>query len=254
MKKFILLIALLCFIPSAHADLDEVVGVTIAGGEPCPSWYASAIFSWDGDHPSGTDYGCETDGDAIQGTNSSLEISQSYGETGTYAAKMDSNDEYLTWVDSGGQYIDVDVAQTICFRAYFSDQAVDGKITYFEAEAETNHYVFMKMSNLNTITYGYYKAGAGQAWATYSEGDCTGSWLDVCYSWEAARPDGDSSITINGGGAWSEDVDSIDWDMNDPNDITLGENVVASDTPDGVEYVYIDHFAILSGYEQSPPW
>lgn len=237
-----------------HPAFLEMIG---GGGSSCPSWYASCIFSWDGDHDSGTNYACDSSGNAIEGTNSGLQIDTDNGESGSNGALIDAVNEYLTWTDSGDQYIDDDAPQTIWMRIYVSE-SLDNVTSILESTYDGDNKIYMAV-HINDETFGYYEGqnDGGSTAYTNAITAALGTWIDVAFSWDTpageGTPTGECSANYGG---WKEDLNDLGYVMsNNLNDITLGENDAASLGPPGVgKYVRVTQFAIVSGYETACPW
>ncbi len=222
---------------------------TAIGASPCPSFYASAIFSWDGDHTSGTNYGCETDGDAVQGTNSGLQIDTDNGESGSNGALVDSLNEYLTWTDSGDQYIDDDSEQTIWMRVYISE-AVDDDTSLFESWIDGENRIILLLHSTDTI-WGVYEADNTYD-STTAGSFPTGSWTDIAISWDYTEDDF-SAYEANGG--WVDDTnEGFGTMISDLDDITIGENATNMGPAGTGIFIRITQFAIVSGYKTAVPW
>ena len=254
MKKLILsTLFILCL--SFQASAWNPMVVVSGGGSSCPSFYnaTDVIFSWDGDHDSGTEYACNTAGDALEGTNSNLTIHTDYGESGSNGANIDATDKYLTWEDSGDQYIDDVGPQTIWMRVYISATPDDYTVLFESVYNADNRLELMIADDLSN--FDYYNAGSSPASATHSV--LAGSWIDIAYSWTtpagAGTPTGDHSSW--GGSTWEDNDNELGYAMasNLPN-ITLGDNLTGANGPGAGKYINVTQFAIVDGYKSAKPW
>ena len=259
MKKFILLVLLIPAVAwcgelqTQLLNLSSMYNAAGGGASPCPAFYAdtNVVFSWDGDHSSGTNYACDHNGNGISGTNSSLTISTSYGESGSNGALIDYLDEYLSWPDTGDQYIDDAGPQTVWLRINISTNPSTNEVWIFEADDGSNdNAIGVNISTTPSIVGVYRANDVGAQVAATSPG--TGSFITVGYTWDASTvPDGDHAADDSGAG-WDEDPDELDTSMTgNMTYIRIGELYFENTDSDGI--IYVDRFCIMDGYQASPP-
>lgn len=245
MKRLFIILILVCFL-AVNSSAMHPAFLNMIGDYSCPEWHTSVIFGWTGDLPQGTNYAFDTSCNPIQGTNNSLEIG-AFGEGGSNAAKIDALNENLTWVDSGKQYINGTIAQTIWFHLYVSDDPDAVQILFESRESGNNQLnVFVKPDS--KISGSYEGDNDGGAGVTRVGG--TGSWIDIAYSYDP--PNADQSFWT--ASTWQEDLDEITTMVADPDDVTIGEMDMGSTSIGAGKYIYLDYFAIVSGYQTGVPW
>ena len=254
MKKTIAIIAILLLIAGAAYARMTVVGIAgmVSSGGP-PSFYnaTNVVLSWDGDSPLGTNYAYKADGTALEGINTNLEISTSYGAGGSNGAIVDTADERIIWTDSGGTLVDVNATGTIWARIYETADIDAVNMNFFECvyAADTdriNVYVNPSITRL----YGVYVGGSTSANALVGSIP-NSSWIDVAYSWD--RPNGDHAVYYT---TWegNEDLDEIGaiTFASDVTAITLGNLAASQIITAGA--VYVTQWAITSDYMGTKPW
>jgi len=251
MKKLILsILFILCL--SFQASAWNPFVVVSGGGSTCPSWYASAVFSWDGDHSSGTNYGCAADGTPVTGTNSNLTITTAYGESGSNGAHITDVDQYLEFTG----YIDDATPQTLWIRIYIS-AAPAASVCLFDSYVDGNNFIRGYVQANLIATGGYNGQSAGEQTATSQTTLTAASWIDIAYSWGTAAgagtPTGDHSYYWGGG--WQDDDNELGYAMTStPTEFAIGEHLIGGDPPGGDDYINITQFALVDGYKASKPW
>ena len=254
MKKYLVALMLL-FAPNCWAVSPAILG-TVVDDIPCPSYYASTVLCWDGDHPSGVLNACDSAGDAVLLTDSGSDIS-TYGEGGSNAMKIDTLGEGVEMEQSAQQYFDETGPQTICMKIYVSAQ-LDADAVYLwdfaDAERDDTLQGYMK-GVANESVSGTYKAegGSGSAYGlplTYA------SWIVVAYSFD--RPgtaNGDHSANPGDQGTWADGWEDDDTELDgvsmvdSPIDLIFGSNDLEGADPGDTEYYLIDDWAIVGSYK-----
>lgn len=269
MKKvfYVLLVLLITSQLSASTTSRtiDIINMWTAGasGSSCPAYYAdtNVVFSWDGDHASGTNYGCDNGGTGVAGTNTNLTISTSYGEGGSSnGALIDNVNERLEFADSGDQYIDDDSNQTWCARIYIETAPASSSVFFLEANDGSNTNMLRQYIDTTPNYQCGYKADASNDYAA-GTGPTEDDWITVCHSWNGTVPNGDHSAYPGNPGAedvydvteWEEDANEIDTQMTaNLTSFMVGEEYGGgADDASGV--IYVDQFVIMNGYEQAPP-
>lgn len=270
MKKYLLiLIALLFLAFPLHADVNTKDGSAITtisdmdgssdshdvvDGQviisPCPSFYADAnvTFSWDGDYAADHNAACDSGGTKIDDSADAIDTHTNYGESGSVGANMLA-DNYLSWADSGEQYIDNEGPQTLYMRIYIS-AAPAGDVTVFESWYDgTNHITMEIRAGLKNRAYYTENPDSDQALAATAI--ASGAWATIGYTWD--RTALDHSISYDGTN-WTDflNVTSGTWQA-ELDDITLGDNNDAGVSPGGADYIYIDRLVIIDGWKQDIP-
>lgn len=220
-------------------------GSTIRG---CPAYYADSnvTFSWNGDHNSGTKYGCKSDGSTILGTGS-LTPNTSYGEAGSYGVSLDGTNS-IVFATSGDAQIDNDIG-TVWIRFWYT--ATTNASTLFEGSVDgtqADSFAVVKIASTDQIA-GFWELD-GSPVSAYGNGVPTSGWYDIAYSWNWS-----TTITHSGWGldatGWEEDAAETAGQLANFDEIVIGENNYNLNAPTGV--IYIDRIAILSTYQAAKP-
>ncbi|MBW2003104.1 MAG: hypothetical protein JRI72_00605 [Deltaproteobacteria bacterium] len=247
MKRLILtLLFIFCLSFQSSAWNPMIVGSGSQVGSNRPSYYASAILSMN--FEDGLD-AYDSSGNAVTFTDSGSDIG-AYGDGGGQAMKCDDASEDITLTQTAGQYFDETAKQTICMKVYVS-ATVDTNTRIFQAfDVEDDDGTIVSIMSGGSISGDrFVESGAdvGASSYTYS----TGSWIIIGYSYEGdTTPNGDHSAnsgdTSPWANGWEDDADEIDDSMTDrPVDISIGSMQDPGDT----EIIYIDEWAIFSGYK-----
>ena len=261
MKKLILallFVTCLSFQASALGPMMLLSGSS-AEQSSCPSYYASAIFSWNGDHTLGHNYACTQDGTPVLADADTATTHTDYGEDGSVGILIDDVTQSLSWDQTVDQYIDDDAAQTICLRIKISG-VLTANPKIFNSDNGSD-VIAMDIEATTGTVDGYYYVTTGVdvgAKGNIPTADGT-TWVDVAYSWSPNGPpmqDGDHSANPGDGvwaSTWEEDAGELDDDQtNDLDNIAIGNPT--AENPGAGEYIYITDFAIVSGYQQACPW
>lgn len=269
MRK-LFLIPIIVFLLSSHAyamdgaqillaSLDDskrialfapMAQIATDGASSCPSYYASTILSWDGDHATSILTTCDSNGNEVTLTDSGSDIS-TYGEGSSNAMKCDDASELVTYTQTAQQYLDETAAQTICLKVYNScTTRFDNDTKYFRAREAVGPDDFFEMNNTQatpTLQCIWDTQAAAQEIANGGP-VVNNTWHVIGYSWNqsggvhSANP-GDQGTWDDG---WEEDNDSIGTFTDD---LTVLQFGTVSGDPGDTEYYLIDEFAIVSGYE-----
>jgi hypothetical protein len=226
----------------------------------CPAYALddNVVFAWNGDHDSGTNYGCSGSAVAVEGTNTSLTITDSYGESSSNGALCDTVNQNLLWADTGDQYIDDVGPQTICARIYIEAGVTSNGLNFFEGSDGTADNHLKMWLNSSDTTQGRYVGNTNSDF-------CTGTaatqddWITVCYSWDQAN--GDHSFYP--GNPEDEDTyDATEWrEETDELGDTMAANMTefligeyrAGGSEDDTATIYVDRIVLMDGYEAAPP-
>ena len=224
-------------------DIEEVTN-----SNSCPDYYADAnvTFSWDGDHSSGTKYGCKSDGSTILGTGS-LTPNTSYGESGSYGLRLDGAN-HLLFATSGDAQID-DTIGTIWMRLRIDDDpAPIAEVTLFEGAVDGTvaDSIFMKLATANM--WGIWGDPASSIYANSGTITTGASFQNVGYSWDCSSTNHSANP---GDGTWDEDAGEISCNLANFNQIVIGENDFDKNAP--TSFIYVDRIVILSTYEAALP-
>ena len=237
-------------------DPASVDGVTSDyGNGNCPPFYAdtNVLFSWNGDHSSGTNYGCKNDGTPVQGTNNNFTISTSYGESGSNGARLDATDKYLSWVTSGDEYINPDTTGTIWLRVKLS-AAVDNNCTVFEAtyNDSMNNSLEQRIRTGDPGNITVYYSGGGLADNASGTGTAVKEiWIDIAMSWDYP---GDDLAAWKANQTWEQDQgDTLNAWAGNVDLIVIGEKIGQQGPAGSGKYIDIDRMAIMSGYMTAKP-
>lgn len=249
--KYLLILLVLLIPLSLHADdtADVIARKNVVS--PCPTYYASAILSWDGNHTSGILYGCNSAGAAILFTDHGADIATQAGAgCDGNCMKLDDAGEDITLQQSVGQYYDETADQTICFRTKVT-AVLDADVqifTAFDADGDDGVYSAIRNPADNDISSSWqvetgtdgYQSGAAMGFNT---------WEIIASSWGAAtNPNG--GLSANGGeqATWSTGWSTgatIDDAMTDrPIYLRIGS---IDNDPGDTEIIYIDELYLFAG-------
>ena len=254
MKRLILIpIIVLLLLVNAWAIGPAFLSM-VGGSNPCPPFYAdtNVLFSWDGNHTSGINYGCLADGTPVLGTNNNLGISATYGEIGN-GALLDTLDEYLTFTDSGDTIIDDGGLRTIFIRAKMVSQCTVNGVM-FEAWYDINNYIRIEGTPTTDDVRGLYIGQSNAQSAIGTDAFATiGTWKDVGYSWTS--PAGDETPTGDHSGykgSFERDTDELGYAFsNNATEFSIGE--YRTNQGPCAEAIYVDKIVIMSGFETPLP-
>lgn len=227
---------------------ESVEGVDSGGAaSPCPSYYASANLSWDGDHTSGNLYACDSSGNPVLFTDEGSVDIGAYGEGGSNAIKIINGATYMYLQQTAGQYFNETADMTICLKINHSATASASDIRVFMVtDSEGDDKVTAGFDD-TTYFWGSW-AGEGQSTQTaFATSPTTGTWEIMAESTEgSALTNGGQSV--DGGGGYDEDIGDLSYNMTDrPIYIRVGK----TGNPPGYsgQYTLIDSWAIIPSYE-----
>ena len=224
----------------------------------CPSYYASAIWSWNGDHTSGHNYGCTQAGVEDVAETDTVTTGTDYGEDGSVGMLLDENstNQYLAFTQTANQYVNPSSAQTICLRVKISGTMTTSPRVFWSGNGAD--FVEMYINTTNNTLVGAYNVTTGTDQTAFGLTPLTGNWYDIAYSWNPNGPpmeDGDHSANP-GDGVWAEtwdpDTDELDDEMTNSMEtfrIGTGDPALGAGLT-----IYITDFAIVPGYQSSCPW
>lgn len=273
MKK-LLFILLLCFglvVDSVTAaDLLDIIAKknTPAGGD-CPSYYANAILSWNGDHPSGNLIACDSSGNSVTFTSNNADFQSVTGLRGstTYALKTDDANEYMYYSGTENEFMSQDANQTLCVAVKRVGGSLEPITTTFiggenSTGADRVEILLEDSTNNRMIGYMYPTSGSPNA---YGDGLVTGSTQVLAYSWQdyvssavnhAANPGdityGQGSTTYtNWDNVWEEDASEITVDGQSVGIYDIRIGTYEGDDPSAANDVYllVEEWALFSGYQ-----
>jgi len=249
MKRILLIISILLIAVS-------VSGMMLIGGKPvtvvssCPSYYASAILSWDGDHTSGVLNACDSSGNAVLFTDGGANITTD-GDGGSYALKMDDAGEDITLTQSVGQYFNEAADVTLCTKIKVTALPDNTVIIFQVYDAESDDGVNATVRTDRDINAEYLvetETGT-DGYANSADTFDLNTWEIFGYSWQGSTiPNGALSVNHSENATWADGWNSdadIDDAMTDrPIYIKVGS--VLGD-PGDTEIIYIDEWALFSG-------
>jgi len=275
MKQYIILVILLLLPFTLNADVDTLEGeeltdsatiegvdttdtvegqVVTAGGAAggCPVGAASVAFSWNGDHASGSDYGCEVEVPEQASSNTGA-IHADYGRTGNGYMFTNPN-EYLEWAVTADDKIDDEIG-TIWMWVYTPNGGLLQNNTACEAYGDSSNRIWLQLQGVERIRS--YDRHNGTEDSVYPSMAITPeTWTLVGMSWRV--DDGlDLAGTVNDG-------DATYWEagetLEEDDDLTafgtaislvgLGEHNTSSTSTDEI---WIDDFYVLKTYKADYP-
>ena len=268
MKRLILLLFCL-FVLASSSFAWMTLPVVGGGGGPCPSYYASAILSWDGDHTTSNMTACDSAGDPVPFTLSGATIVSDTGirlNTTNMLKAIDANDYMSINAMSDNVYLSPDADQTICMvvkRVSNAEASLDSDVEILHAEdVSTSDTVEFQL--LADDRYRAYLPGvSGGSCHAYGITSVDNAWQIAAYSWQVYDGDPAENHSVNPGdvtyndsnddwpSVWEEDAaDVVSASSSDVNDIYIGAYGADPDDAD-LNYILIEEWAIFSGYEQN---
>lgn len=254
MKRLLFIVFIALFLPvSTYAG--NLSGVVMTGasqqdtqdGSPpsCPS--ATYMFAWTG-HMGNGDTACFNNG----ATNAAADTTEgTYTiDTDTGAITIDNNDERFTH-DASGDDIISDTQGTVWLSIKCS-AGNDNRVP-FESVYDGNNKITLRITGgelLRGDHVGNYSGGGSAGTVTTTSTVCDGTFQRVAYSWQTGA-DAGGQHAIYAAESWEdEDVEDLDAWSNDPDDVTVGENL-AGLTFD--EEIQVRDVYITSGYKDTDP-
>ena len=216
-----------------------------------PSYFASAILSMNFEEGLNA---YNSAGERVLFTSSGADIG-AYGDGGGQALKYDDVDEEITYTQTGNQYLNSDVAQTICMKIKVS-APLDTGTRFFDFHYPTGtNFVQCRIQVAgDERLLCLYGAQMGVLDA-YGDKVGTGTWEVIGYSWTIPGVSGDHASNSGDhnppswADGWDEDADEITQTMiNDPTVLMVGGSTENED-PGDTESIIIDEWAIFAGYQ-----
>jgi len=254
MKRLILsILFILCLSFQASAWVPTHVMSGNTSESSCPSYYASAIWSWNGDHDSGHNYGCTQAGVADVAETDNVVTGTDYGMgSGDIGMLIDTNaNQYLAFTQTANQYVDPTSPQTICMRVALSGSMTTNVQTFWSGNSTDQVHMWVQTTtDVLVAEYDTTDGPDGEAVGTEVTADTT--WQDIAMSWDQAN----DNISANPGdgvwaSTWEEDTEITSAMTNTLTTFRIGSGATATGV--GVT-IYVTDFAIVSGYEQACPW
>ena len=248
MKKLILSILLILCLPFQASAWHPMVVVsgTIEEASPCPPFYADSgvVWSWDGQHTSGHNFGCFANGTADEADTDAATTGTDYGEGGADIGILiaDSSD-YLAW-EVMGAVIDQDGPQTMCVKAKISATIVG--VNVLLARMENGNDAMRLFIKVDDIVGGFLTTDDPDAYTGEPNLYTAGGWQTYAYSWKDCCTDGDHWAEADTND--DEDLDELDTaQTNTIAEFTLGN--LGMSAPDGGKTVHITKAALVTGYQ-----
>jgi len=248
MKKWIVLILLLFSVNVYAGNLivgQGGLGVTSAAGEAgCVS---GALFTYNGDHTSGTDYACDSAGAGLDGTIVDATVSADYVE-------FSAVNDYLGWTIDTSE-INTSVGTMFC-SVYIIDRDTDTNISdavIFESYNDANNYFKCLVAGTQDEIQCTH-VGTGTSSAALSTHVLSfDQWYRIGFSFDAAN-DTISVQTVELGSAfdWTggEDAESVDVWASAIDEFRIGELECGSSVN---ETLRVKDCVFVNGYEASDP-
>jgi len=235
--------------------------LTGGGGINCLS--GTYILAWNGELSDPND-ACDSLKVKVDGANTNLPISTSYGYSGSYGVRVEDVDEYLAFNNTGPR-VDFSEPQTIWCRIYVSANP-DAASTIVESWHTVNVDGLAIVINTDGTMFGFWEDN-GDGETAYGNNLIVGEWEDIAYSWDQANNkhaaysgDGENDVVPFSDGAWEEDEDAGGLNVlsDDPDDIVLGTNgsmgFWGGGDPGAGKYIDIDRCVLVPGYQTAKPW
>ena len=222
-----------------QAFADEIMRGSGGEGSGC---VPGTTFSYNGDHPSGVTYACDSSGNPIAGSTSG-------------SVSVDADKVEITAINSYLQFA-VDATEapssalTVFFDLYVPDDGDVGTNAIIEIYGDANNYLYAYTNNItNAVRAKHNGNGDGDDFADYSESAVTlGTWMSCAVSFSTTL--GAFSASVDGGSTWGDaSVTMTEWTTSIAR-ITIGENTSQTSSDDDIQ---IRNIAIVSGYKSSDP-
>ena len=235
-----------CFgFSSPHSSI--IARKKLGGGGNC---VAGTTFSYNGNHPSGTNYACDSDSAALEGTVTGATVTSSYI---TSAAA----DERVAWTIDTTEFNDEQ--GTLCFS--FNIQTAWGTDGLIEIWYDASNYIKIYSNDGGDVLVALH-SGAGTESAINSGAGSPDTWYRACYTWQTAADTGGkhnislaacsgancSGIVQSWVGEATEDLDV--WGTN-TTVLIAGELNAERTQPDDP---LIADITITSGYQDADPF
>lgn len=249
MKKLVLTLFLLLISAPAFAGTTiRIIGGAAAGGDDCLS--DTYLFSYDGDHSSGTAYACYDSG------NSSEDASEKNADSySTEYIAYDDVDENTTW-NISGDITDLDGEGSLFVSIYVPvDGTYNRAVSIVESYIDANNFFACYTDNAANARVNCDRVDNSAASGTYTSGKMTDTptWWRLGYTWKAGTGHDISLVTLGNGETWeNEDADNVAQWSSDPDEITIGDKD-ANKTPSPLEGIRVKDLIITSTYQDSDP-
>jgi len=201
-------------------------------------------FVWNGNHPTGTNYGWTDSGvGTSEGTLTGALIATDYGQTG-YGLQLNAGNERLQFTVATNDLIS-DTQGTIWLSLYIGSNSSNSYIV--EVYVDANNFIAMSVNySARTVTGAHKGSGGTTVAVTSTDVVSLITWTRVGYAW--SNSDGKHAIKI-GAGAWKEETEAIDVFNSAITNLKIGELNMGSI---GGEY-WIDNFYVTAGYKDADP-
>lgn len=246
MKRLLILLSILvCFGIGGSASAISLIGSGIESGTGCQS--GTWTFAYNGDHPTGTNYACDSAQAALEGTVVDATVSADYVE-------YSGIDDYIKWtIDSSEMSYS---AGTLYASFYLVTSAGDCPI--IEIYVDANNYIVCSAYDQDDRIICYFMGSSTvQGHASDNSSTSADTWLRLGYSWQTGADAGGKhsiSVVAEGAPSWGADSneDLDDWTSaadslvlgEDQNPHLAGPNITGR----------IRNVAIVSGYQGTDPF
>ncbi len=194
----------------ARMSLGIVGGVTPTIGTDYTncSEIGTAQFYWNGDHASGTTYGCINSTTSLNGTllgatvvDSDTDPGVSAPGSGNNVLKVAAGSQYLRWPITAGNIFKSDEGR-MSFDVYLSGST--GVNAIIDNYVDASNYIRVSVEIDNTITFRHMGQASGViVYSTDTVPDTT--WTNVQVRWSVIN----NKISVKiGAGVWKDDVDA----------------------------------------------
>jgi hypothetical protein len=194
----------------ASASSLTVTNISTASGTTYTdcSQLGSHMFYWNGDHASGTTYGCKSEA-TVNGTLSSATVVASGTDPGTASPtsagnvlKIDTSNGYLRWAITAADIINTSEGK-MCFDLY-PTISTSGITMELARNSSTNHMTLGIRSD-NKLSFDHVGNSVDvQVISSTTFTDAT--WTPVCIRWSVTN--NQVGISLNGGNLWDTDADA----------------------------------------------
>ena len=250
MKKLILallFVACLSFHVSALGPMSLMsgMGTSVSGEAGCVS---GTTFAWNSLHSSGTNYGCDSAGEALQGTLTGATITDDY-------VLVTVSNNFLKWTIDSSEF---DPSEgTIWYTMMLIDGDADEDVeagTQFELWVDADNNLICYLSAAEDQIRCFFEGSEGgvvnHTMFCGNEVLVHDEWYDIGISWSTTQPGFSCTSELSGQAvAWDDDADALGT-MTQPTELVIGEEDANGTYSDDVR---IKNFVIISGWKTADP-
>ena len=239
-----------CHADSSYVGFKKKAGGAAGGG--CMS--GTYVMAWDGDYTGDTDKMC-IGSTPTDGTITGATVGTDYGESSN-GVLVGVSDERISYVLADGDFVEGN-AYTLCLRMRIGSDGTDIGTTIFEISEDTNNTNYLSVlvtddERLRCVSAGDNTLDTVQSSVASLTRDGS-TWITGVCSWKPETAAGnDMGVSVNGGGAWTEEDDDPVTQVIQINALSAGN--FNQFQAAGGDPTHIDKWALVSGYKAACPW